>query len=196
MPGIVARYKEAFRLLYEYDTPLEEELRFTRRDGESVLLLVREYPVRNATGEVTRYVGVAEDISARKRVEAALQHSEERFSKAFRSSPVAISITRLDDGTLLDINEALEDFLGYTREEMVGHTTPEMGIWADPGFRETLVEALSSDGSMHDRECLFRTKNGDIVTARYSAETIEIGGDQCILSVLVDITAWKDAERR
>jgi PAS domain S-box-containing protein len=138
-------------------------------------------------------IGAGIDLSERRRAEDDLRRSEERFAKAFRSSPAAVVITTLKDGRLLDVNETLARLLGYSREELIGHTVTELGIWDAPEDRERLVRTLGSESRVHDWECRFRSKDGRVVITRYSAEPVELGGEACLLSVLVDVTEQKRA---
>ncbi len=148
----------------------------------------------DASGKITSTIGTVQDITARKRAEEALKLSEERFSKAFRASPVAISLTRARDGCVLEHNEAMGTLLGFTRDDTAGKTTSELEIWAQPADRDILLAELAEKGAVRDREYRFRKKDGDIVDVRYSAEVIEYDNEPCVLSVLVDISARRRAE--
>jgi len=125
---------------------------------------------------------------------AGLAASEERFAKAFRLSPAAIAITRKRDGLFIEVNEAVQRMLQFSPEELVGHTTAELRIWVRPSDRARLVKALSKQGRITDAEFLFRRKDGEIVVSSYSAEVVEIGGEQCILALVNDVTESKRAK--
>ncbi len=124
-----------------------------------------------------------------------IAETEDRFSKAFKSAPVAISATRLSDGTFFEVNEAMKKFLEYDASEIIGRTTWDLNVWFDLADRTQLLEILNTNGSVYGHDVRFRTKTGRIVTATYSAEVIELSGIPCILSVLVDITDRKRAEQ-
>src|SRR5258707_15526962 len=83
--------------------------------------------------------GIAHDVTEQRRVERALRLSEEKFSRAFHSSPVEIVITTLEEGRFLDVNESFERNMGFARDEAIGHTTLELGLWAKPDERATVV---------------------------------------------------------
>ena len=134
------------------------------------------------------------ELTHRVEAEDKVRISEEKFSKAFRSSPIAIAVTNLTSGKFVEVNEAMVKFLGYTREELVGRTTLDLGIWINVEDRRHLFETLTDVGSVHNQEFRFRTKQGAEVISQYSAECMEIGGEQCILSVLSDITDRKRTE--
>jgi PAS domain S-box-containing protein len=134
------------------------------------------------------------ETEERQRAEEAVRISEQKFSKAFRSSPVALAVNRLRDATFLEVNQALEKFTGYERDELIGKSTVELGLWVKLEHREVLLEEMLKSGSLRDREVQFRGKQGNLIVSYYSGELIEIEGEQCVLSVLVDITYRKRAE--
>jgi PAS domain S-box-containing protein len=138
--------------------------------------------------------GMAHDVTDRKLLEKALRLSEEKFAKAFHSSPVEIAITTLEGGRFLDVNAAFERNSGFTRDEVLGHTSIELGIWKNPKDREFLVEEVAKHGCLQDWEMSFRTKSGKTRVTRYSAEEIKIDRKQCLLAVCEDITERKKIE--
>jgi PAS domain S-box-containing protein len=138
--------------------------------------------------------GIAHDITDQRRVEKALRLSEEKFSKAFRCSPTILWISTLQEGRVLEVNEAFERHSGYTRDEIVGHTKLELGLWFDLRERETLTDIVRRQGNARDQEVRFRTKSGQVVVILLSVESVELHGQQCLLTVGQDITERKRAE--
>jgi len=138
--------------------------------------------------------GIAHDVSDQKRLEKALRRSEEKFAKAFHSSPVEIVITTFQEGQFLDVNEAFERNTGFTRDEVIGRTSLELGVWDNPDEREAVIDQIKKHGRLQDREIRFRTKSGETRVKRYSAEQVEIDGKQCLLAVCEDITLQKKIE--
>jgi len=136
------------------------------------------------------------NLLERKKAGEALQKSEERFSKAFHASPTIITITQLNNGKLLEVNEAFEEIMGYTRSEVLGKTTVELGLWKAQADRENIVNLLSVNGQLKNEELQFRTKHGNFITCNYSAELIDLEGEKCLISTLEDITERKKAEAR
>jgi PAS domain S-box-containing protein len=133
-------------------------------------------------------VTAARDITERKQAEAVLRASESKFSTAFHISPDSININRLTDGLYLDINQGFTDLTGYTREDVLGKTSLEINIWANSEDRARLIQGLQSQGVVKDLEAKFRMKDGQLRVGLMSARTIEINGQQCILSVTRDIS--------
>jgi PAS domain S-box-containing protein len=129
--------------------------------------------------------GTLERIQA----EQMLRQSEERFSKVFRSSPEPMSLTTLDQGTYLDVNDSLTTLLGFARQEMLGKTSIELGIWPDPEERVKMAQLILDQKSLRNCQCLMRAKNGDVRTALASVERMDFHNDQnVILATFHDIT--------
>ncbi|UCG12092.1 MAG: response regulator [Deltaproteobacteria bacterium] len=133
--------------------------------------------------------------SERQQSEEALRLSEEKFSKIFHSSPEAILISSLADQRNIDVNESFLRTTGYTREEMVGNTLVDLNIWADPEDSAKFTNLVREQGEVSDLEAGFCRKSGESGVALVSAEVIDIGGDECLLTTLRDITEKKEAEK-
>ncbi len=140
--------------------------------------------------------GIAHDVTDQKRMEKALRLSEEKFEKAFRSSPSIISISTLHEGAFLEVNESFEKQSGYGRNEVLGRRALDVGIWIDPGERERLVREVEKEGFARDQEIHIRAKSGQVGVIQISAELIELHGKKCLLTVGQDITERKKAEAR
>ncbi len=132
----------------------------------------------------------SEVINARQ----ALERSEVRYRAAFQTSLDCINITRLDDSTYLEVNQAFLDVVGYTREEVIGQSALALGIWADPADRQRLVEELRQHGQFNNLEARFRKKNGELLWGLMSAGTMELDGVACLLSITRVITEMKAAQ--
>lgn len=126
----------------------------------------------------------------------ALRRSEEKFSTAFRSGPLAMSITQLADGRYLDVNDAFTSLLGWRRDEIIGRSSLEYGKWLTPEDRGTWVSELSNSGRVSNREMRFRAKNGVLRDVRVSSGLIELDGEPCALVLASDITESKRAEEK
>ena len=134
------------------------------------------------------------DISERLRTEAALRVSEQRYRKTFETSRDFINITALADGRYIDVNQVFLDQTGFTREEVIGRSSVELGIWADTADRDRLVAALRQEGHCSNLEARYRKKNGDVLWGQMSAATMELDGQNCLISITRDITDIKVAQ--
>jgi PAS domain S-box-containing protein len=130
----------------------------------------------------------------KRKTEADLRRSEEKFSKSFRHSPLAITIVRATDGRYVDVNETFEERTGWRRDEVIGRTPLEIGLWSDPNQRSQFLNRLVAEGSVRNIEVRYHRKDGEVRTSLGSSELIKVGGESCILSVIADITERKAAE--
>jgi PAS domain S-box-containing protein/putative nucleotidyltransferase with HDIG domain len=170
------------------------EIECRRKDGSPFWVSDNMYAVRDPNGAVLYFEGALLDITERKRAEEALRKSEEKFAKAFQASPLIVVISRVRDAYLIEVNESLEKVMGYTREEAIGRTSLELGLWVNPAERERIVQILLANGRLRNEETLFRTKSGEVITCLYSAELIELDGEKCVLTSIENITERRRAE--
>jgi PAS domain S-box-containing protein len=173
------------------DNYLEQEYRISRPDGEC--LWVRDFTVlvRDSSNAVTHYHGYVLDITRRKRAEEALRESEERFLKAFHSSPAMMVMSTIDEGRLIEVNNVFLTTLGFKRDEVIGRTTLELNVFADPQHRDTIIRTVREKGSMRNVDGTLRLRNGEIRQCLFSGEIIELSGEKYLLSVVSDITERK-----
>ncbi len=136
----------------------------------------------------------SQDITEQKQAQQALIESEEKFSKAFRYSPTGIILTRMKDGTITEVNQSTIDITGYTREELLGHTTLDLKIWANPDERNLFVKELSAKGFVRNQEFALHRKDGTYRTVSLSADTVEIEGERHILVTFNDTTEQTEAK--
>ena len=170
-----------------------------RNQAEEALLKAHcelERRVEKRTAELTKTNHeLTGEIDERKQAEEALRKSEKKFSTLFHSSPVYIAFTALDDGCFLDVNGAFERITGYQRDEVLGRTPVEIGLWCEPEERGRFIKLARQNGGFHEEEVRFRRKNGDVLFGIWSAEKAELGDKTCLISALVDVTARRGAEK-
>ncbi|MEI7554353.1 PAS domain S-box protein [Candidatus Chlorohelix sp.] len=149
-----------------------------------------EVSVYPAAGGVSVYF---RDVTERKLAERALQESEAKFSKIFQSSPIATILSTIAEGLILDVNNNTAELFGYSKEEIIGRTSAELGMWADYEARKQLQELLLKEGSVHALETSLKRRDGQIIQTLISIDLVELGGETVMLSMLQDITALKKA---
>jgi len=135
------------------------------------------------------------DITEWKKSQKALQESEERFRLAFRTSPDAISITRLSDGLIIDVNDGFSQITGFTREEVIGKTPEQLNIWLSKEDRKFFVDTLEKHGEFSNKEMRFRLKDGRVVHALLSAKIFQLNGVPHVLSISKNIEPLKQAQK-
>jgi diguanylate cyclase (GGDEF)-like protein/PAS domain S-box-containing protein len=179
------------------------EKRYLRKDGSMLWVKITLSLQRDAEGRALRFIAVVEDINDRKIAEQrlanameALRLSETHYRTVFQTTPDAIIIARVADGTIIDANQAFLDSSRFKRREVIGRTSLDLGIWVDPSDRQTLHDALARTGECRDLNVRSRRKDGEIFWMRLSASLIEIGGAQCTITFAKDITEAKIAEER
>lgn len=181
--AVVAGEQDTFQLTY----------RFQLQSGLSRLLESRAILYRNADGTPSRLAGTLLDIT-QQQAQAALEASEEKFAKAFHSSPDSITITELGTGRYVEVNDGFCRLTGYSAPEVLGRTVQEIGIWTDPDQRQSMIDQLRDAGRVHHREMAGRNKNGDPLTLDVSVEFITLNQTACLLMNARDIGQLKSAQ--
>ncbi len=172
---------------------LEEKL--VDADGASRWIETFKAPVFNDAGEVIGTAGIAHDITHRRQMEQSLRESEEKFAKAFQSSPDAVLIARRKDGRLLEVNEGLARIAGCRREEILGQSIQDLHLWTDPRGYTDITEAIGAQGGIRNHELTFRTQSGALRNGLLAGEVLEIREETCLLVSIRDITEQKRAEK-
>jgi PAS domain S-box-containing protein len=137
----------------------------------------------------------ARQITERQQAETALRESEEKFSRLFHSNPMATSLSTKREGRYLDVNAEFLSLLQRSREEVVGHTSFDLNLWVDPQNRAAITTRLEEQGAVRDYEFEARTKSGEIRQVLWSGETVSLGGEDCLVGSMQDITERRRAER-
>ena len=177
------------------------EKRYLRRDGSLTWVMLTISIQRDPQGQPLCFLALVQDINDRKQAEErlaaaqqALRISEERYRTAFQTSLDGISLTRLDDGTYVDCNNAFLDWSGYSRREVIGHTSSELNLWTEPKDRQRLLESLRREGQCRNLEAQFRNRHEATIWGLLSASLVELEGTACVLTITRDISDSKTAE--
>jgi PAS domain S-box-containing protein len=165
-----------------------------QRDGNTLYVRENASVIRDADGKILYYDGNVEDITYWKQAEQALRESEERFSKSFRTSPISYMIANIEDGRIIEINDAFSSISGFTREEALGNTTLNMKIWVHEEDRKHIIDSLREGNAILHQETLLQAKDGNVSTVLLSAQVIKLANRNCIISSIEDITKRKEAE--
>ncbi|MBN2468430.1 MAG: PAS domain S-box protein [Deltaproteobacteria bacterium] len=190
---MAAGFRASDRQVLESGKRLTVEERVSIRGKPRTFTITRE-PLFDKEGEPFAVCGVAHDITERKRTEEVLRQSQEKFSKIFLSSPDCICISRAADSLLIDVNHGFEVLTGFAHDEAVGKAAISLGLWANPIDRERMVSALQVKGEVLNQEFTFRRKDGALRTGIFSARSVEIAEERCLVFVMHDVTERKQME--
>jgi PAS domain S-box-containing protein len=176
------------RALSQGQTSLNELIDIRTYDGRPKTIENSAAPIRNADGSIVGAVIVNEDVTERVQTEEALRRSEKNFRKAFESSPSPAAISRRRDRQVLNVNSAYVRTFGYTAEEAIGKTPDELGVWPDERERQEFWQRIQSETSVNGYETRLRTKSGTLIDVLIYSQAIELSGEPCFLTSVIDIT--------
>ncbi|NVO19730.1 MAG: PAS domain S-box protein [Bacteroidetes bacterium] len=168
------------------------EARFRRKDG-TIRYGRMSASVIELNG-VHHIISSTHDITESRNSAKKLKESEERLSIVFQNSPTGIVITELTSSKIVDLNQAFANLHGYSREEMLGSSPDELGLWAKPEQRGEMIMLLNQTGHCSNFEIKARKKSGEIRDLLISSEIITINGEKCILGLVNDISERKEVE--
>jgi PAS domain S-box-containing protein len=151
--------------------------------------------VRKLNGRIASVRWIGRDVSGLARAQERIQYLEEHGRLVFQISADAVAINRLDDGTYVEVNEGFLESTGFTRQDLIGVSSLDLGIWANPAEREHLAATLARDGEVHNMEAHFRKKDGRVEPGLMSARITLLAGEPHILSVTRDLTSWNQARK-
>jgi PAS domain S-box-containing protein len=159
-----------------------------RRDGQIRDFMVNATLITLQGHTHTHAVWIARDVTDQNVI-------HEQFKAAFQLTPDFMSISRLSDGTYVEVNAAFERITGLTREQTIGKTSTELRIWHDPQKRDALVEIFQIQGSVHEYSILINARNGQIREALVNAAIFEARGERYMIALLRDVTDDRQAAR-
>jgi PAS domain S-box-containing protein len=134
------------------------------------------------------------ELAEHLKTEEALRRSEQKFAIAFKASPSLMALSTPEDGRYLEVNGAFVDITGYSREEAIGRTSIDLGLWSNPGDRIELRGRLASQGSVRNFETRIRIRSGESRDVLMGADIVEIEGCKQYLTLVTDITDRKRTE--
>ena len=177
------------------------EVRLTEKPGVSCCVHLESIAMHEEPGRSVHWRTALLDITERKRAEQEqtrliedLTRSQQHFQSLFHWIPSAVGISTVAEGRFIDVNEGFSRLTGYTREEVIGRTTLELGLWADPSQRAIVLQELQKQGHLHNREGRLRTKSGEIRSFMISLHPIQLGSTPCLIYLGHDITERKRAD--
>jgi len=129
-----------------------------------------------------------------KRLVDVVQSQEDKFYKAFHYAPFSMCITRISDGKIMEVNEYFENCQGRTMDDIEGQSTISLGIWLSENDRTSFIQSLKN-GQTKNLQYHFRRKNGDTFLGELSAQTFIYNDEECLISVIIDITEKTKANK-
>ncbi|MBK1679256.1 PAS domain-containing sensor histidine kinase [Rhodocyclus tenuis] len=213
-PRDEAVQRDAFDLgLWPFPEEREQRLALLRKQG-----FVQEFPCRTRlrTGEIRNCMGnasiihvvndrgeqenyllsVMRDVTEQKRAEEHLRESERKFSLIFRLSPQPLAVAGMTHGRYIDVNDAWVDTLGIAREDAIGHTASELGLWASTDDRARLLEKLELQGSVDRFACAYRLRDGTLMHCLTSGRVFSFRGQKRAIFSFTDVTLQNEARQR
>ncbi len=183
------RIEASLQSTLEQRTDYQEEFQFVRMDGSVRIGLATGHVECNVQGHPITLSGAMQDITL-------LRQTEQRFQVAFRASPLAASIAQISDGRFIEVNDKYEKYFGWTRADLIGKSTLDIGLWVDLASRQAWLDELRRVGTALDFESQWRCKSGEIRLVSLSAELIDIDNEPLVLAFIQDITERKENEAR
>jgi len=174
---------------------LAHEYRLLDKSGRVRYVRDEVRRVPGADGGPDQLIGTLSDLTETWEQAEQARASERRFALMLRNSPIAVALGRISDQRSVDVNDAWARLSGYSRDELLGRTTLELGLWADAPDREKVWAALAAGQSVRNLETRWRTKSGALVDVSFCADPIELGGQPHVLSSAVDVSVQKRARR-
>ena len=156
-------------------------------DGHRELLHTTKAPMRDASGKLIGVLGIGRNFTA--------QHElQERFEVAFNASPAAISITEIETGVFLDINQRYAEMLGWQRAELIGNSSSKFNLWPNPETRQAWIASLKASHLLRDTQITWHRRDGSPIEISLSGEIIELQGKTYVVAFILDISERRRAE--
>jgi diguanylate cyclase (GGDEF)-like protein/PAS domain S-box-containing protein len=183
---------------------LSLEIRLIRKDGTLTWAKLTVSLLRDREGWPSHLLAHVEGIKDRRSTEnpngvvsePPAQVKEDRYRTTFETSPDGVLIARAEDGKIVEVNPALLNILQLSREEVLGHTSLELDIWADENDTYKISEALHENAGARDLEVRLRRRNGEVFWGQLSASYADFDGESCVISYIRDVSAAKADEEK
>ncbi len=186
-----ATRRELLEALLVSPSGIRRDIEFKRKDGAPFYAVINASLQFDDAGRPAYLDGTIEDVTIRKAAEDMLRQSEEKFASIFRLSPDAIVLFELDTQRIQDVNEAFVDLFGYAREEVLGRTTLELGVYQTPEVRARLFELLHANKTIRDYEFAAFRKTGEEIACLLSCQVMVISGKPSVFAVIRDLREMK-----
>ncbi len=173
-----------FNKLKEANKPvINFEAIHKKAEGEEVFVEIYIIPFTKKGKELA--FAIIHDISEKKQMEKELIESESRFYLAFQSSPIATAISSLSEGKFVDVNPAFEKISGYSKQEIIGKTSIQLNLWANPEERKGFIEKLRKQKVVLNQRVTFQNRKGEKVFSFFTAFILK---EDLMFSYVIDIT--------
>jgi PAS domain S-box-containing protein len=196
-PEDLTTVKEAWRQIRAGLMAVPIEYRLQKKDG--ILEWIEQrvaFLSCNLDGSPREIIVILNIATERKQAEEKLRISEEKFSRIFQFSPALMAISSLHDGRFTNVNDTFLDTLGFERQDVIGKTSVELGLFVDPQQRDQAVHIMLENGSLRNFEILIRAKNGKNRVGLFSGVPLQLQDQQFLLTIMNDITERKKAEEK
>ncbi len=165
-----------------------------KKDGTRIPISDSGSPIKDDNNKVVGVVLVFRDQTDERAKEKSILESNDKFSKIFNSSSESISLTQMATGKVVEVNYGFVEMFGYNRDEVIGFSTIDLGLWTNPSERERMISILKTEGSIKNFEATGKRKNQELFTALISGELVFIDNEQMLLLTIRDITDRKKLE--
>lgn len=189
LKGEMVKYETTF----DFEKVKDLGLYKTSKSGIAYIYVIISPLFLEGSASPSNYIVQVQDITERRLAEEKIIVSENKFSAAFQISPDPLAITEIDSGKIIDINEAYEEGTGFSREELIGHSTVELNLWADPKERDSILRLRKDQGEVRDQAIKLRRKDGALRDMLFSARSITIADQLYLLTQTHDITELNQA---
>ena len=187
---ILANIARGETVLHHYETVR------VRKDGTLLDVSVTVSPIRDRAGQIIGASKIARDITERKHAEETLRQSENKFSILFNKASLPAALLRFPDHIYIDVNDAWSELFGYTKEEVIGATSLELGINRDAKTRAGLLDDLRRLKALRNVEQTLFAKSGEALIVLTNVNVITIEGQKYDFTSMQDITPRKQAEEQ